>query len=214
MPRATGDADPPATTLPEEHFDLLYLDKPDPWGLATAWYERRKYALVIASLPRERYRNCYEPGCAIGELTRLLAGRCDQVLAVDFADRAVAQARQAVAEFRHVRVERATLPSGLPHDGYDLIVVSEVLYYFNAEDLSQLLDGLIARLEPGGDLVAVHHRAADRAYGYDGYNVHSALMSRPELTGLVHHEDENFILDVLRRPVTPGRQPTEGGGSS
>ncbi|MGH3501422.1 MAG: hypothetical protein ACRDQA_11130 [Nocardioidaceae bacterium] len=45
VPRCVGDADPPAVTVPQEHFDKLYADKPDPWGLRTKWHDRRKYAL-------------------------------------------------------------------------------------------------------------------------------------------------------------------------
>lgn len=199
MPRAAGDADPPTTTVPQDHFDRLYAATPDPWNLATSWYEHRKYDLTVASLPKPQYRNGLELGCAIGELTRRLASRCDQLLAIDCAPRALIQAHAAVAGFDRVRVERATLPTELPDGHYDLITASEILYYFCEEDLDQLLSGLVARLEPGGDLIAVHHRARDRCYGYDGYNVHCALAAIPDLTGLVRHEDENFVLDVLRK---------------
>jgi protein-L-isoaspartate O-methyltransferase len=127
MPRVAGDAEPPAQTVAGgDHFDRLYANKPDPWDLATSWYERRKYALTVASLPRERYRNAFELGCAIGELTRLLASRCDQLLTVDCTERAVAQTRRAVAEFGHVAVRRASLPRDLPEGHYDLIVASEI----------------------------------------------------------------------------------------
>ena len=40
----------------------LYADGADPWR-AGSWYERRKRAVVLASLPRERYRRAFEPGC-------------------------------------------------------------------------------------------------------------------------------------------------------
>lgn len=205
MPRRVGDADPPMVTVPQEHFDKLYAGKPDPWDLGTKWHDRRKYALTVASLPQSRYRNCFEPGCSIGELTKLVAPRCDRLLAVDFAAAAVSRARDAVCGFSHVQVERAVLPDELPDDCYDLIILSELLYYFDRDDLNRLLDGLLRRLEPGGDLIAVHWRASDRCYGYDGFNVHSALAARPEVVGLVHHEDENFVLDVLRRWHQPDR---------
>lgn len=199
MSRSAGDATPPAVTLQQSHFDTLYAQSADPWSLATAWYERRKYAVTIASLPRERYRNAYEPGCSIGELTRLLAPRCDRLLAVDFAPTAVAQARKAVRDFSHVRVEQAAIPKDLPDATFDLIVVSEILYYLAEDDLDAALDELVKTLEPGGDLIAVHHRARDRCYGYDGFNVHRALAQRTGMVGLVQHEDEDFVLDVHRK---------------
>ena len=199
MARAAADAEPPTSSVTCEHFDTLYQKSDDPWDLATAWYERRKYAITIAALPREHYRCALEPGCSIGELTRLLAPRCDQLLAFDFAAAAVERARRAVRDLPHVRIEQHALPHDLPDGSYDLIVASEVLYYLSGPDLARALEGLVERLEPGGDLVAVHHRAADHCYGYDGFNVHTALAVRPELEEIVQYDDENFALRVLRR---------------
>ncbi|GGQ50630.1 SAM-dependent methyltransferase [Couchioplanes azureus] len=199
MTRRPGDAEAPEATVSAEHFLGLYLAKDDPWDNATKWDDQRKYAVTLASLPRARYRSCYEPGCAIGVLTRMLAPRCDEILAVDCVDAAVDQAREAVRDLPHVRVERAMLPAGLPDATFDLVVVGDLLYYLSAEDLDALIDGLVARLEPEGDLVAVHFR--DRLHGgsYDGFNVHAALARRPGLERRIRHEDEWFVLDVLRR---------------
>jgi SAM-dependent methyltransferase len=186
-----------------EHFTNLYLAKDDPWDLATKWHDERKYAVTVASLPRPRYRSCYEPGCSIGLLTRLLAPRCDAVLAVDSVESAVRQTEDAVREFPHVRVARANLPADLPDATFDLIVIGDLLYYLSADDLDIVLDALVARLEPDGDLVAVHFRDRHHAGGYDGFNVHAALTGRPGLDRLVHHDDEWFLLDILRRTRVP-----------
>jgi trans-aconitate methyltransferase len=197
--RTQGDAEPPAASVSQEHFGNLYLAKDDPWDLATKWHDQRKYAITVASLPRPRYRRCYEPGCSIGLLTHLLAPRCDAILAVDSVAAAVGQAREAVQEFPHVRVERATVPADLPDATYDLIVVGDLLYYLSAADLDALLDGLVERLEPDGDIVAVHFRDRQHGGNYDGFNVHRSLAQRPGLERLVRHEDEWFLLDVFRR---------------
>jgi SAM-dependent methyltransferase len=199
MPRLSGDAKAPVTTVPPEHFDKLYADKSDPWNFTESWYEQRKYAITLASLPKQRYRAGFEAGCSIGEMTRTLAQRCDELVAVDCSARAVDKARKAVGDLGHVRVDHAVLPADLPDLKFDLIVASEILYFFTAEDLTELLDGLLARLEPGGDLVATHWRVREGRHGYDGFNVHEALQRRPELASLVQHDDENFVLNVFRR---------------
>jgi len=197
--RAQGDAQPPAASVSEDHFVNLYLAKDDPWDVATKWHDQRKYAVTMASLPRERYRRCYEPGCSIGLLTRMLAERCDEVLAVDCVEAAVQQATEVVRDLPNVRVETAMLPAGLPTGAFDLIVIGDLLYYLSADDLTALLDGLVERLEPDGDLVSVHFRDRQDGGNYDGFNVHEALASRPELDRRVRHEDEWFVLDVFRR---------------
>jgi trans-aconitate methyltransferase len=197
--RAQGDARPPQASVSEDHFVNLYLAKDDPWDVATKWHDQRKYAVTMASLPRERYRRCYEPGCSIGLLSRMLAERCAEVLAVDCVDAAVEQAREVVRDLANVRVETAMLPAGLPEGTFDLVVIGDLLYYLSADDLTALLDGLVERLEPAGDLVSVHFRDRQEGGNYDGFNVHEALAARPELDRVVHHEDEWFVLDVFRR---------------
>jgi predicted TPR repeat methyltransferase len=197
--RAQGDAQPPAATVSLDYFDGLYLAKDDPWDLATKWHDRRKYAVTVASLPRERYRRCYEPGASIGLLTRLLAERCDEVLATDAIESAVEQAREVVKDLPNVRVERATLPAEPPEGSFDLIVVGDLLYYLSADDLAATADRLLEHLEPGGDLVSVHFRDRENGGNYDGFNAHEALGRRPGLTPVVHHSDEWFLLDVWRR---------------
>ena len=174
----------------------MYEAKTDPWDNATKWSDQRKYAVTMASLLRPRYRRGYEPGCAVGLLTRLLAPRCDQLLAVDAVPDAVRQAADAVREFPHVAVERAILPADLPSGAFDLIVVGDLLYYLSASDLDEVLTGLLDRLEPGGEIVAVHYRDRSGAT-YDGAHVHRALADRG-LANVIHHEDEWFVLDVLK----------------
>jgi SAM-dependent methyltransferase len=197
--RVQADAGPPEATVSQEHFIGMYLAKTDPWDLATKWHDQRKYAVTVASLPRPRYRSAYEPGCSIGLLTRLLASRCDEILAVDCVDEAVETAREELREFPHVRVAAAMLPADLPDATFDLIVIGDLLYYLSADDLEAVLAGLVQRLEPDGDIVSVHFRDQQTGGNYDGFQVHAALAARPELERRVHHEDEWFLLDVLRR---------------
>lgn len=197
--RAEGDAAPPETTVSLDYFTGLYLAKDDPWDIASKWHDRRKFAVTMASLPRERYERCYEPGASVGTLTRMLAGRCGEVLAVDSVPEAVELLRQNTADLPNVRAERAELPADLPDGTFDLAVVGDLLYYLSAADLTALLDGLVQRLEPGGDLVSVHFRDRENGGNYDGFNAHAALFATAGLTPVVHHEDEWFLLDVLRR---------------
>ena len=186
--------------MPLEHFIGLYLAKDDPWDTATKWHDQRKYAVTLASLPRPHYRRCYEPGCSIGLLTAMLAVRCDEVLATDAVAEAVAQARTTVAGLPHVRVEQALLPAALPPGTFDLIVISDLLYYLSASDLHATVGGLLDRLDPGGDLMAVHFRDP-HGDSHDGSAVHAELARRPGLSRVVHHEDEWFLLDVFRSPA-------------
>jgi hypothetical protein len=95
-----GAAQPPRTSVSLDHFIGMYEAKTDPWDTATKWHDRRKYAVTVASLPRERYRRCYEPGASVGLLTRLLAPRCDEILATDAVPEAVRASSRTSASSR------------------------------------------------------------------------------------------------------------------
>ena len=62
-----------SASLGQQYFDGFYGSGVDPWGFETRWYEERKRAITLASLPRQRFRSAFEPGCAIGVLTQELA---------------------------------------------------------------------------------------------------------------------------------------------
>ena len=138
-------------TLEARYFDAMYEAEPDPWGFENRWYERRKYAISLAQLPAPRYRSGFEPGCSIGVLTELLARRCDRLLSCDVAAAAVQVAQQRTRDLSQVLVEQREIPRRWPEGQFDLIVFSEMLYYFGDQDLEQILDQAVRALQPGGD---------------------------------------------------------------
>ncbi|MFC0040505.1 class I SAM-dependent DNA methyltransferase [Actinomadura rayongensis] len=183
------------------YFDAMYAASDDPWGMASRWYERRKYAVTLALLPRPRYASAFEAGCSVGVLTAALAARCDRLLACDLSPAAVAAAS---ARAPGARVERRVLPDEWPDGRFDLIVLSEVLYYFGDDDLARVLDRAVAALEPGGTLLAVHWRHRVPEYPKTGDEVHAALAATP-LRPLAAHREEDFRAEAFTvgRPVSP-----------
>jgi SAM-dependent methyltransferase len=184
-------------TLPSSYFEAMYAESADPWGFATRWYERRKYALTMAALPREHYRRGFEPGCSIGVLTARLARRCASLLATDIAPAAVAAARERLASYGGVEVGQLAVPQDWPAGHFDLIVLSELGYYLSADDLELLVDRSVSSLEPGGSLVAVHWRHPVTDYPLRGDDVHDLLASSPDLHRLVRHEESDLLLEVF-----------------
>lgn len=190
--------EPRSGSAPVDGFVALYAADDDPWG-ADAWYERRKRDVVCASLPRERYPRAFEPGCGTGELTVALAARCDLLLASDPVPAAVERARAATRGLPGVEVSQDALPGAVPDAPVDLVVFSEVLYYLDDAMLTTTLDRTLAALAPGGDVVVVGWRGWPAEAPRDAVATHRALAARPELTELVAHSDEEFLLHVLRR---------------
>jgi SAM-dependent methyltransferase len=191
------------TTMDSAYFDDMYAASPDPWGFETRWYERRKYAISLAMLPAERYAAAFEPGCSVGVFTEHLAGRCDSVLACDGARAAVRAARTRTSELDHVRVQHCALPRDWPEGTFDLIVLSELLYYFSDCDLGQVLDNATSALRPGGTLLAVHWRHPVAEYPRSGDDVHAVLARRPGLARLSSHREPDFLAEIYLRGDSP-----------
>jgi SAM-dependent methyltransferase len=177
----------------------MYKAASDPWGFEDRWYERRKYAISVAQLPKSRYRSAFEPGCSVGVLTRMLARRCDRLLSCDLAEAAVQAATRRTVDMPHVRVERRQIPAHWPAGSFDLIVFSEVLYYFGDDDLERVVDRAVRALQPGGTLLAVHWRHPVAEYPRSGDDVHRLLAARPGLARLVDHREPDFLAEVYVR---------------
>jgi predicted TPR repeat methyltransferase len=167
--------------LGREYFEGLYAESGDPWDFETSEYERNKYATTLAVLGERTFRRALEAGASIGVFTEMLADRCDELLAVDVSERAVAAARRRLSGRRHVRVERRTLPEEMPDGPFDLIVASEVLYYFPREEMLAVLQAFERELARGGALLAVHWRREIRTYPLQGDEVHELLAQNTRL---------------------------------
>lgn len=192
------------STLPATYFDAMYRAARDPWGFEDRWYEQRKYAISLAQLPAGRYRSAFEPGCSIGVFTRMLASRCDALVSCDLAAAAVRAATGRTLDLPHVRVEQRDIPGQWPSGRFDLMVFSEILYYFSDHDLEQVLKNAVTALEPEGTLLAVHWRHPVAEYPRSGDDVHHVLADWPGLARLVRHTEPDFLAEVyIRTEGTP-----------
>jgi LmbE family N-acetylglucosaminyl deacetylase/protein-L-isoaspartate O-methyltransferase len=192
-------AEPSEGDLASSFFDAAYRRRRDPWRLETRWYEARKRALTVASLPDEHYGSALEIGCSIGVLTERLAPRCDTLLATDVAPAALVQAKQRTALLGNVDYLQHDLTDGIPGGPYDLVVLSEVAYYLSRPHLRAVARRLEAALSPTGTLVACHWRHPVDDYPLTGDDVHRTLAATLDLTRLVHHVEDDFLLDVWCR---------------
>ncbi len=194
------------TSLPAGYFEQLYATSPDPWDFANSDYEAAKYAATLAALPRDRYSDALEVGCSIGVLTQLLAGRCDRLIALDAAEGALATARSRCAALPGVDLRRMAVPGDWPEGSFDLIMLSEVVYYLDRPDLTRLVGRVRQSLAPAGDVVLVHWT------GQTNYPLHGDEAAELFIAGTAgflavtrQERAARYRLDVLRRlPAAPG----------
>lgn len=183
-----------------QYFESMYGESEDPYALRTRWYEARKRAVLLAALPRARYRNAYEPGCGVGELTAALAPRCDTLLASDFSDKALAAARKRTSGFTNVRVHKEALPRdwAQAQGPFDLIVLSEVGYFLDAGAMRAVAQCCSESLTDDGTLVACDWLPDFDERALQTSEVQADLDSLG-LTRIVRHEEADFLLQVWSR---------------
>jgi SAM-dependent methyltransferase len=185
-------------SLTPSYFDRLYRGDPDPWRFATSDYERRKYDSTLAALPPGRIGSAFEIGCSIGVLTQRLAARCGALLAVDVAEPALAQARARCAGLRHVSIVRMQIPAQWPDGGFDVVLLSEILYYLSAADLAATARRTQASLKPGGAVLLVHY-TLPTDYPQSGDVASEHFIAASGLRPITQRRDAQYRLDLLAR---------------
>jgi SAM-dependent methyltransferase len=160
-------------SLPPDYFEQIFAGDPDPWDLGSSPYEAEKFDRTIAALADRRAASAFEVGCAGGVLTARLSALCDRLMAVDVSATAVERARHRLGSTPTVTIEQAIFPRDRPHiEGLDLVVLSEVAYYWSDADLDTASRWIADHLQVGGRVLLVHWtgptdypQTADQAVG-------------------------------------------------
>lgn len=150
------------------YFDALYAANPDPWGFTTREYERAKYKATVSALPHTHFTSGLEVGCSIGVLTEQISTRCEALLGIDIAPAALAQAQSRCSHLSQVRFAMSELPVQAPKGPFDLVVLSEVLYYFDATQISTIARLLIREMTADAVIVLVHWLGPTPDYPLNG----------------------------------------------
>lgn len=182
-------------TTSQVFFDGMYQRNPDPWSFASSPYELDRYAHILDALRGRQYKNAFEPGCSIGVLTEELASICDRVEATDIAHVAVQRARHRCSTLANVHIECAALPDDIPAGKFDLIVFSEIGYYFSEFQLQSLINQLITHMGPGGTFLAAHWLGSSSDHLLSGDHVHQIIMGVERLNQVHSERHDKFRLD-------------------
>ncbi|WP_419758196.1 class I SAM-dependent DNA methyltransferase [Acidisoma sp.] len=138
------------------YFEAMYAADPDPWQFKTSAYEAAKYEATVAAIADRRYRSALEVGCSLGVLSQRVAPLCDAFLGLDIAEAPLVEARQRCRDLPHVRFERKAIPDMWPEEGFDLILLSEVLYFLSPEDITATAAHVRRSLRPEGTVLLVN----------------------------------------------------------
>ncbi|MGP6426860.1 class I SAM-dependent methyltransferase [Pseudomonas pharyngis] len=186
-------------SVEDRYFEGLFAGNNDPWGFRQRWYEQRKRLVTLAALSRPHYRAIFEPGCANGELSAALAERCDRLLCCDTSAAAVNLARTRLSLFDHAEVRQGRLPVDWPEEKFDLIVFSEIGYYLDRQDLTEVIRRISDSLTADGQLLACHWRPPIDGCPLNARQVHDLIHEQLHMPRLVLHQEADFLLEVWSR---------------
>ena len=187
------------TSLQADYFDALYEINGDPWNFKSSPYEAEKYAATLAALPRLQYGSGIEVGCSIGVLTRMLAARCSQMLGVDVSKTAILAAEEYCADVNNVTFKTSRFPSDIPDEKSDLIVLSEVLYYFDNDELALAAHAVREISMPDADVVCVHWLGPTPDYPMTGDEAVEAFINAiGPMKVISQARSRDYRLDLLR----------------
>lgn len=180
-------------------FEAKYQEKADPWDFSSNLYELQRYDAIIGAISHRRYARAFEPGCSIGVLTERLAAYSDEVYAIDFSSIAAAQARSRCAHLPQVKIYCAAFPEGTPAMDLDLVVLSEIGYYFTLQDWQRISSALIDSISRGATVLAAHWLGQSQDHRISGDEVHEILLAHGKLRVEHMERNSNLRLDRLVR---------------
>ncbi|MGE6245880.1 class I SAM-dependent DNA methyltransferase [Psychrobacter proteolyticus] len=214
----------------DSYFDALYNDNTDPWQYHTRWYEERKRNTCLALLPQPHYKCAIELGCGNGVLSELLAHRSQALISIDGNHRAVELAKERLAALPHARVIQGIVPdklfllkelvgqksfssedNSISQPPFDLIVISEILYYLSSDDVDAVINWALHNLALNGTLLCCHWRYAIDGFAMTGESVHRRLhqafsVANEKNQHSFNHQsqmiDSDFLLDIWQRSAT------------
>lgn len=188
-------------SLTTEFFEQLYQENSDPWQFATSEYESKKYAVTLNALPRNLYQAGFEIGGSIGILTEKLARRCQSLLSIDVSEIAQAQAIDRCQHLTNIKFELMSVPESFPKKSFDLIVLSEVGYYWSWEDLRTAQSLIIDQLQSQGHLLLVHWTADRGILSLTGDEVHDDFLRLvpDKLKRIKSSTQDKYRLDLFEK---------------
>ena len=186
------------TSTQRAYFEEMYRETAIRGSSRRVRTKRGKYDITMASLPMTKYRSAFEPGCSVGVLSNLLARRCQRVLATDIIPLALERATERLGATPNVKVEYRSIPEEWPAERFDLIVLSEIGYYFAESELERIVQLSLGSLDLGGHLVAVHWRGITD-YPLTGDRTHEVIDGSETLRKVAEHLEVKFRLDIWER---------------
>lgn len=163
-------------------FEQSFAQDADPWNTWASHYEAVKRDALTKSVGAGRHGRVLEVAAGNGSNTRMLASRALRLTATEGTASGTRLLREATEGLPNLEVVQRDLENSLPGHRYDLIVISEVLYYLPTRAFEALAREVARTLRSGGSLVLAHHRDAFADRARPANNVHACFIHAMQLS--------------------------------
>ena len=124
---------------------------------------------------------------------------------------ALRRAAEQVGDRPGLSWRQMTVPDEWPDERFDLIVLSELMYYLDLDACHQVAERCLSSLRPGGTLLACHWRHAADDFQCTGEGAHAALREVFNRAGVMGHmrmhRERDFLIDVWTKGRAPQAEP-------
>ena len=125
------------------------------------------------------------------------------MVGLDASDRALDIARDRTDAVRWVT---GAAPTDIPHDDFDLIVLSEVTYFLDGPDLYETLRAVRCRLRPHGEILIANYAAPTDNIPLDGPSVLRQAEAVLDLPIRARYQDADLTIQVWGEPLSVHRE--------
>ena len=197
-------------------FDRLW-QAGDYWQLDKDPFERDKYYRQLAHLKDRRYGKILEIGCGSGLFTRALAPLGERVIAIDVSPSAIDRAKKLGTANGVIDFQCASALDFEPksHGPFDLVVMSETIYYlgwiYTFFEVSWLAAELFDATSPGGRFLMcnsvgkgesyLHRRFVLETYRDVFRNVGYRMVAEDSFSGTKDGIPQDSLIHLFEKPA-------------
>ncbi len=180
------------------NFERKYRFAPDPWQVTNTPHYYQELRDFICRW-RDHSSSALDCGCGEGHFTSQLREFCKEVHGVDGSKTAIERARKQYPGIHwHANDLRNITKVDFPLAGFDLIVCSQVLYYFAWSEAAAFLNNLEQLLSTDGLLcVAAYCPGGDY---FSPSELHALVEESFEIID-EQRSEQHVLLAAVRRPV-------------
>ena len=118
-------------TVSKEFFEEKYRASRDPWNFSSSPYELNRYDEIMRLLGNRTFQSWFRAGMLDRRAHRTSGRSMSSICSRWISRQAPSRWRGSAAQrYPNVTIVEGALPDDLPQDTFDLIVFSEIGYYF------------------------------------------------------------------------------------